>query len=937
VIAEFPDPFFVEGMLFWGESLSRETVLSKGFFLDVPDSTMASTERLEELQDNLKVMLGLIGQDMALQIQWTIDSDYQEELATYQRNTERFARNQWSKFTRTERFLRFGHMMANKELRRERLVCFFSRKCSSLPKRPFRVEAEIDKFLAQENQNFLDKISTVAMVMPDCKVRPMDDHDHYLHYLDFFNPSLAKAGILPENRLINYDPDISALSQTLHSDGVMFQGDDGICFKMDEHYHALLVVRRWPQQTYPGMIRALTQCLGRDFSITQNIYPLDVKTEIEKEELNLNRLRGDVSYTGKYSMLTSIAKKESKINALMMGFTLPFNVLTVIRAWDATLDGLFVKTSAIKTAMQNMAGMQYHQANHPAQCKNLFKETLPGYLAGKVRQWDLYAESNYLADLLPVSSTFIGDLDRGEALYEGGNGGLVGIKTFAGKTPQHALMAGMRGAGKSVLAADLLSQTEPFFDYTAIIEEGLSYGIYTKTLGGSPIILHSDLDLTLNYFDSLKMPLANHNIATASALCLTMIGANQDEDKNNYRLSAIGEYINQLYTDHFTDWAERNEEALEEIQRLAYAIFVYRKTKMPAGSTQLEAYSEMLSWAMREPERHRSFLESFSEKDIVTHAKDPQHAISIRNLSAVRWKPNEFPTHSGLVEMLRYGVMSHHKKDEMHDLSTMLSAWCRAGGSNGVLFDGQTNFVLGEKVDHFELGQIRESEKELRKVAGFLISNFVRQAIVSRPRGQRKRLIYEEVSRFLLVPNGDKIVAESYAQMRKFGCWVLTITQQLEQLMQTNLWPVIKGNSTTFIFLRQNNKSTVQTLAQECGLPDLAQHEILNYPLPEHMGRDKYSSATYMTIGEGGVSCGTFRVRPSPEMLYMAASDGEHFDRRAKALTEYGNVVEGIFAEVDKAAEHGPRIMDADLVEKARRIEAEDRASLELEESTAAG
>ena len=55
----------------------------------------------------------------------------------------------------------------------------------------------------------------------------------------------------------------------------------------------------------------------------------------------------------------------------------------------------------------------------------------------------------------------------------------MNVTTFVGsggnETPQHAVLLGMSGAGKSVTLCDLLSQTEAFYDYTAIIEEGLSY------------------------------------------------------------------------------------------------------------------------------------------------------------------------------------------------------------------------------------------------------------------------------------------------------------------------------------------------------------------------------------------------------------------------------------------------------------------------------
>ena len=38
----------------------------------------------------------------------------------------------------------------------------------------------------------------------------------------------------------------------------------------------------------------------------------------------------------------------------------------------------------------------------------------------------------------------------------------------------------MTRAGKSAFMCDLLSQTDPYYDFTLIVEEGLSYGIWTQ-------------------------------------------------------------------------------------------------------------------------------------------------------------------------------------------------------------------------------------------------------------------------------------------------------------------------------------------------------------------------------------------------------------------------------------------------------------------------
>ena len=70
-----------------------------------------------------------------------------------------------------------------------------------------------------------------------------------------------------------------------------------------------------------------------------------------------------------------------------------------------------------------------------------------------------------------------------------------------------------------------------------------------------------------------------------------------------------------------------------------------------------------------------------------------------------------------------------------------------AEGSYGRLFDGASNVSLTGKIAHFELGYIPESAKAFCTAAGFLITNYTRQHIITLPRSVRKRNIYEEVAR----------------------------------------------------------------------------------------------------------------------------------------------------------------------------------------------
>ncbi len=63
--------------------------------------------------------------------------------------------------------------------------------------------------------------------------------------------------------------------------------------------------------------------------------------------------------------------------------------------------------------------------------------------------------------------------------------------------------------------------------------------------------------------------------------------------------------------------------------------------------------------------------------------------------------------------------LPEHDEAQVNYLRTMLTAWSRYNGNNGVLFDGGTTFQLGQKIDHFELGIISDDKKALKAAVGF--------------------------------------------------------------------------------------------------------------------------------------------------------------------------------------------------------------------------
>jgi hypothetical protein len=111
----------------------------------------------------------------------------------------------------------------------------------------------------------------------------------------------------------------------------------------------------------------------------------------------------------------------------------------------------------------------------------------------------------------------------------------------------------------------------------------------------------------------------------------------------------------------------------------------------------------------------------------------------------------------------------------------------------------------------------------LRAVAGFLITNYTRQHIITMPRGLRKRNVYEEVARLLDIPGGEQIVKEShstaldapslampYMQMRKFNCWNISIVQQYSRFKESRIRSAVFGSSRQFFLMRQNDRADLR-------------------------------------------------------------------------------------------------------------------------------
>ena len=890
------DGYFLRDLLIFN-GLRAGGYAAKGFVFEPPDLNNSQIPELNQFQDQLSLLLASLSDHQRLQVQWFCDSNYQQELLRYHEETGR-AENIWTQRVRNERFSRYWTAMTERRLRRQRLVLYISRTIEKSPGLALTANGRDRQYhhvLDQLENEFrqVHEILNGIFSGQGARIIPMTDEDHFRHYKTFLNPTFAER--FDYDPIDAFDPALSIQENCWHSEA---NGQSDFGFWMDGHYHSVIVLTRWPKMTFPGIIHRLTDLRLLDYSITVNVDPIPVRAEIHKEEKAHDRIAGDYASERKLSLLTVMQKKERKIAALMQGHTLPFNAMFTVRVWDKTRQGLTAKASAIKNAINSMNSAQYFESNLPSTTKKLFFQTWPGWTWGRYEHRKLYAEHQYLADMLPVSATFTGHLQSAEAIYEGASANLVGVKTFSGaageQTPQHAVLLGMSGAGKSVTMCDLLSQTELYYDYTVLIEEGLSYGIYTRTVEpkARPIILQPDGDLTINYLDTGGLPLTPLHLSTATALVTRMTGTSLDDEKQMLRQAQIYKFINQLYEDAYHDWCNRYPSKLLDVARHAFALSRYRRDEMPPGATSLDAFAEFRDWSRRDPASSEAYLSSSDEGDVLRYLKAPATAREVRNLAFAYFNPSEYPTHRMLHELMQLDA-SGPQKDQTLQIATLLLPWCR-DGSYGPLFDGESNIRLTGKIAHFELGYIPESARELKSAAAFLITNYTRQHIITMPRALRKRIVYEEVSRFLDIPEGEKIVQESYAQMRKFNTWNISIVQQYSRFKESRIRSAVFGNSRQFFILKQNDRADLDDMSKDIDLPEATKQNVMAYPLPDQQAGQKYSAFTYYHTDAQRPICGTVHNIASPEMLYCSSTSGEHFEKRARELKSHDNIVEGI-------------------------------------------
>lgn len=885
-MAKFVNSYLDENLIIY-RGLQRGGAIGKGYNVEMPDTENTDASWLMSLEDNLRVLLRMVRPELRMQVSWSVDSDYRKELERYREKTEQLPHDRWSTRQREERYRRYDKKIRDHQLRREHLQFYFTSRIQGKTMGGGRAYYEELLQAAKREQAELEEALRQQLGGLGGRVAPMNDMEHFEAFYRYFNPSAFENEALKLEEL--YDPTKTVCEMCFNSDAAPVRMGTST-FKMDGFYQGICVMKTLPKFTYIGMMRLLTQLDILDYQVVVNIEAGDVEKDRLVTERKVARLeRGKITP----SLEATLMKLRTRIRRLTTNEVVPYRMHLVVRVWDRDADNCASKLSAIKNSILKLGGAQAYEPTLPTSVRNYWQLCMPGWTWANYNDFKLYIEDVNLADLLPISSTPTGDLEDAEAIYDGPRGALVGCTTFVGKEgamrPEHGIMFGASGAGKSVFTIDLLTQTAPYYDYTAIVEEGLSYNLFTRMYGCKPIIVQPNGNLTFNYFDTRGLPLTSDQLGGATAIAHLMAGPPPDIDKDRIRQALLAKQIERLYVDQYETWAGRNPEARVEAARRVSIAEEWRKRKMPPGTVLSDAWldykAELLDGDEVADELSRLTIDTAYLED---YLNNPGNQWDLMSLGYTLMKPEDMPTHSQFVELLNLESRQRRAHEDLGLLRMLLEPWSRTG-RYGAILDGVNNVDLSGKVVHFELSYIPESAKELRTVAAFLITNDLRKEIMSRPRSTRKRVILEELSAFLAMPDGDRITREYYERMRKYSCWVFSIIQQFQRIKDHPVRSSVVGNSRIMFMLKQPDQRDVESMSEGFRIPSVTKRQVTSFPDPSEMKSDPYGAFVYYHEATGRPRIAIGRHQAAKEMILASATSGEAFERQNEQLKEYGD------------------------------------------------
>jgi hypothetical protein len=896
--ALIPDGYFVEDHLVWGD-LGRGGIMSRGYRLQFPDNSASDDEAFIELEDNIRKILAATQRDERLQLQFYTSSDYDGPLSRYETETKK-SKTPKTVAIREELASRYRARIEGETLLRTECRLYLSTKLGKLSMETGKRGRGFDYLFQVVERSFSQRERFFVLLLQSSggSVEPLTNTGHMRDLMGYWSPGQQSLDVT-EGEGVDWLRTIESLCR--FSDAAPREEPEHGLY-IDGHYFGLWVMKTMPRSTWPHTMDPFFALSIPGLRVIVNMEPLSVERELQHEEDRYSKLISNLD--AKNPSLQSevgLEKHRERARRLMSNKVLPFKAQILAVVHDRTREGLDSKMEAVRAAM-GKTGAEPYRPVLPTSTLAFYNCATPSFgpWVKYPDYWHKIDDLN-LANLWCTGTTPVGELERADWIADGDLNNLMGGCCFIGSEPAHTLVCGTTGSGKSALTQTVVLQSSGQFGFIVVIDHGFSWErtVYELDPSCRPIVVRSNGGQTFNPFDTGGMPLSAQQLASAVALCHLLVGRSRDEDKDRLRASVLAETITRLYENAFAAWKKAKPEEFYEVSKEVAILLEYQARRLAGDEGFADIYAQFKDALRDEPELDEQIAREIelSEETIVGLARNSATAHLVRDLAFTRFSRENYPTLFDLQDELHaLARRGKYHPETCASLASLLRPWLR-DGQYGPIVDGASTIDLGSgsvrpneppKVVYFDLSRITQAERELRSVAGFLITNHVRNHLMSMPRSVRKQMVIEEMTAFLEVPDAEKIVIDFYERMRKYGCQVISILQKYSSLLEAHpsVAKAVIGNSSALMLLRNVDRRDLDGLSEFVPLPEVIKDKITAFPLPSEMKGLPEAHAGFVWVRQTGERP-VFTVGRnylSEEVMAITEASADSFERKRKTL-----------------------------------------------------
>jgi hypothetical protein len=898
--ALIPDGYFLDDYLVWGD-LGKGGIVGKGFKIQFPDNSASDDQAFIDLEDNIRKILGACQADERLQLQFYTSSDYEAPLARYEAETAR-SKVPVTSSMRQELVTRYRGRVEAETLLRTECRLYLSTKLNKLTTESGKRVRGFNYLFQVVQRSFSQRGQFYDLLLRSSggAVEGLDDIGHLHQLMAYWSPEqAAKFPVDPDQ--VDWLRTIESLCR--FSEVAPREEPDHGLF-IDGHYYGVWLMKTMPRATWPHSMDPFFHLSIPGLRVVVNMQPLGIEKELRYEEDRYSKLLSNIdAQNPSLESEVGLDKHRERVRRLMSNKILPFRAQVIALVHDKTRDGLDSKMEAVRAALAK-TGAEPYRPMLPTSTLAFFNCATPcfGSWVKYPDFWHKIDDIN-LANLWCTGTTPVADLDQADWIADGDLNNLMGGCCFVGGEPAHLQVIGTTGSGKSVASQAMVIQSSAQFGFIVVVDHGFSWERTAFELDPDcrPIVVRSNGGQTFNPFDTIGLPLSGQQLASAVALCHLLVGRSREEDKDKLRASLLAETTTRLYEASYASWKKTHPQEWYEVCREVGVLLEYKEGRMSDEDGFADVFAQFRDEARSTPDLlERVAAEAgLSEETIVGLERSPRTSHLVRDLAFSRFRADMhfslFDLQDELNAMARRG---RYHPETCASLASLLRPWLR-DGQYGPVVDGVSTIDLGSdqivpgqppKVVYFDLSKITGAESELRSVAGFLITNQVRNHLMSMPRAVRKQLIIEEMTAFLELPDAPKIIIDFYERMRKYGCQVVSIFQKYTSLLEAHqgVAKAIIGNSMALMLLRNTDRRDLDGLGEYLEIPEVIKDKITSFPQPAQMKGLPDAHAAFVWVKNTGerpiFTVG--RNYLSDDVLGITEASPESFERKRKALQD---------------------------------------------------